>query len=67
MNIVTALVLLFMLMAQHDTACGSGVSINWVAAPSSAWSLAGNVTRGSAEVTLAASGRKAGTNKNVSS
>ncbi len=41
------------------------MSVNWVAAPSSTWSLARNVNIGSVEVTLAASGRKAGTNKNV--
>lgn len=47
-------------------ACALGVSINWVAVPSNMWALAKDVSGGSVEVTLAASGRKAGTNKSVS-
>lgn len=42
------------------------MSINWVGAHSSTPPLPKGLTGGSAEVTLAASGRKAGTNKSVS-
>ena len=45
----------------------SGLSINWHAPPSSKWNLASQhpIQRGTAEATLAASGRKAGVHSPV--
>lgn len=50
----------------HGSFNATGVSINWTGVASKAWPLAAGSSGGSAEVTLAASGRKAGTNKSVS-